>query len=883
MSSQLDPVETREWLESFDALKRVNGEGASSELIGKLTAHARDQGVSLPAAITTPFKNTINPKDERVMPGDLFMERRIRSLIRWNAMAMVMRANDNEDGLGGHISSFSSSATLYDVGMNYFFRGTANGHPGDLVFYQGHSAPGMYARSYLEGVFDENHLENFRREVSGDGLSSYPHPWLMPDYWQFPTVSMGLGPIQAIYQAHVMKYQQKRGLVDHRDRKIWCFLGDGECDEPESLGAIGLAGREGLGNLHFVVNCNLQRLDGPVRGNSKIIQELEGVFRGAGWNVIKVIWGRRWDPLFDRDESGMLLKRMDEVCDGELQNCKFNGGAYTREHFFGKYPETLDLVKDLSDDDIMYLNRGGHDPYKVYAAYAAACEETERPTVILAMTVKGYGTSEAGEASNETHSLKKLDIKSLKAFRDRFGVPIPDKDLKDVPFYRPPEDSPEMRYLREKRAELGGSIPARRATSYSLPVPAKSVYASQLKGSGKREISTTMAFVRVLSSLVKDKQIGERVVPIVPDEARTFGMEGMFRQLGIYSSVGQQYTPHDAGQILYYKEEETGQILEEGINEAGAMSAWLAAATSYSVSDYPMVPFYIFYSMFGFQRIHDLAWAAGDSQARGFLMGATAGRTTLNGEGLQHQDGHSHLMATTIPNCISYDPTYSYELATIISSGMKRMFEDGENVFYYITTMNENYVHPDMPEGVEDGIVKGLYPLKVSTAKSKKRVQLMSAGTIMREVEAAAEILESDYGVAADIWSMTSVNELARDGQKVVRRNMMNPAEAPQIPYVTQCLAATEGPIIAATDYIRAHTNQIREFMPRFFTVLGTDGFGRSDTRARLREFFEVDRRYVVLAAMTALADEDVIPRSDLAKVMSDLGIDPSKPDPTTV
>ena len=883
MNSQLDPVETREWLESFDALKRVNGEGASSELIGKLTAHARDQGVSLPAAITTPFKNTINPKDERVMPGDLFMERRIRSLIRWNAMAMVMRANDNEDGLGGHISSFSSSATLYDVGMNYFFRGTANGHPGDLVFYQGHSAPGMYARSYLEGVFDENHLENFRREVSGDGLSSYPHPWLMPDYWQFPTVSMGLGPIQAIYQAHVMKYQQKRGLVDHRDRKIWCFLGDGECDEPESLGAIGLAGREGLGNLHFVVNCNLQRLDGPVRGNSKIIQELEGVFRGAGWNVIKVIWGRRWDPLFDRDESGMLLKRMDEVCDGELQNCKFNGGAYTREHFFGKYPETLDLVKDLSDDDIMYLNRGGHDPYKVYAAYAAACEETERPTVILAMTVKGYGTSEAGEASNETHSLKKLDIKSLKAFRDRFGVPIPDKDLKDVPFYRPPEDSPEMRYLREKRAELGGSIPARRATSYSLPVPAKSVYASQLKGSGKREISTTMAFVRVLSSLVKDKQIGERVVPIVPDEARTFGMEGMFRQLGIYSSVGQQYTPHDAGQILYYKEEETGQILEEGINEAGAMSAWLAAATSYSVSDYPMVPFYIFYSMFGFQRIHDLAWAAGDSQARGFLMGATAGRTTLNGEGLQHQDGHSHLMATTIPNCISYDPTYSYELATIISSGMKRMFEDGENVFYYITTMNENYVHPDMPEGVEDGIVKGLYPLKVSTAKSKKRVQLMSAGTIMREVEAAAEILESDYGVAADIWSMTSVNELARDGQKVVRRNMMNPAEAPQIPYVTQCLAATEGPIIAATDYIRAHTNQIREFMPRSLTVLGTDGFGRSDTRARLREFFEVDRRYVVLAAMTALADEDVIPRSDLAKVMSDLGIDPSKPDPTTV
>ncbi|MDA8754584.1 pyruvate dehydrogenase (acetyl-transferring), homodimeric type, partial [Luminiphilus sp.] len=604
---------------------------------------------------------------------------------------------------------------------------------------------------------------------------------------------------------------------------------------------------------------------------------------GAGWNVIKVVWGRRWDPLLERDKSGLLLKRMNEVCDGELQNCKFNGGAYTREHFFGKYPETLDLVKDLSDDDIMYLNRGGHDPYKVYAAYAAACEETERPTVILAMTVKGYGTSEAGEASNETHSLKKLDLKSLKAFRDRFGVPISDKDLKDVPFYRPPEDSPEMRYLRERRAELGGSIPARRATSYNLPVPAQSAYASQLKGSGKREISTTMAFVRVLSSLVKDKQIGERIVPIVPDEARTFGMEGMFRQLGIYSSVGQQYTPHDAGQILYYKEEETGQILEEGINEAGAMSAWLACATSYSVSDYPMVPFYIFYSMFGFQRIHDLAWAAGDSQARGFLIGATAGRTTLNGEGLQHQDGHSHLMATTIPNCVSYDPTYSFELATIIRAGMNRMFENGENVFYYITTMNENYVHPDMPEGVEEGIVKGLYPLKTSVTAGKHRVQLMSAGTIMREVEAAAVILERDYGVVADIWSMTSVNELAREGSKIVRRNMMNPGEEPEIPYVTQCLAATEGPIIAATDYMRAHTNQLREFMPRSFTVLGTDGFGRSDTRAQLREFFEVDRRYVVLAAMTALADEGAIKRSEVAKVMVDLGIDPTKPDPTTV
>ena len=798
-------------------------------------------------------------------------------------MAMVMRANDNEDGLGGHISSFSSSATLYDVGMNHFFRGTGNGHPGDLVFYQGHSAPGMYARSFLEGTINEQQLENFRREVDGKGLSSYPHPWLMPDYWQFPTVSMGLGPLQAIYQAHVQKYQQKRGLVDHRDRKIWCFMGDGECDEPESLGAIGLAGREGLGNLHFVINCNLQRLDGPVRGNGKIIQELEGVFRGAGWNVIKVIWGRKWDPLFERDKSGKLQQIMNEVCDGELQNCKFNGGAYTREHFFGKTPETLELVEALSDDDIMYLNRGGHDPYKVYAAYAAACEETERPTAILAMTVKGYGTSEAGEASNETHSLKKLDMKSLKAFRDRFGVPISDKQLKDVPFYRPAADSPEMNYMRERRAQLGGQLPARRAKATSLPAPARSTYASQLKGSGKREISTTMAFVRILSSLIKDKDIGERVVPIVPDEARTFGMEGMFRQLGIYSSVGQRYTPHDAGQILYYKEAETGQILEEGINEAGAFSAWLAAATSYSVSDYPMVPFYIYYSMFGFQRIGDLAWAAGDSQAKGFLIGATAGRTTLNGEGLQHQDGHSHMMAAAIPNCISYDPTYAYELAVIVQDGMKRMFEAGEKCFYYITTMNENYRHPDMPEDVEEGIIRGLYQIKTSTARHALRVQLMGAGAILREVEAAAEILETRYNICADIWSMTSINELARDGKDAQRWNMLNPTETPKIPFLTAQLQDCEGPFIAATDYIKAHTDQIRDLVPGRFTVLGTDGFGRSDTRAKLREFFEVDRRFVVLAALKSLADDAVIDVGVVAQAITELGINADKPNPRSV
>lgn len=879
----VDPVEVQEWRDALDSVVRHGGSEHAGELLRSVSEHAEQTGVPLPRAITTPFKNTIAPENERSMPGDLFMERRIRSLIRWNAMAMVMRANDNEDGLGGHISSFSSSATLYDVGMNHFFRGTANGHPGDLVFFQGHSAPGMYARSYLEGHIDESQLENFRREVDGNGLSSYPHPWLMPDYWQFPTVSMGLGPLQAIYQAHVMKYQQKRGLVDHQDRKIWCFMGDGECDEPESLGAIGLAGREKLGNLHFVINCNLQRLDGPVRGNGKIIQELEGVFRGAGWNVIKVVWGRKWDPLFDRDKSGKLQQIMNDVCDGELQNCKFNGGAYTREHFFGKSPETLDLVKDLSDDDIMYLNRGGHDPYKVYAAYAAACEETERPTVILAMTVKGYGTSEAGEASNETHSLKKLDTKSLKAFRDRFGVPISDKDLKDVPFYRPPEDSPEMRYMRERRAQLGGQLPARRSKAYSLPVPGRTAYASQLKSSGKREISTTMAFVRILSALVKDKEIGQRVVPIVPDEARTFGMEGMFRQLGIYSSVGQRYTPHDAGQILYYKEAETGQILEEGINEAGAFSAWLAAATSYSVSDYPMVPFYIYYSMFGFQRIGDLAWAAGDSQAKGFLIGATAGRTTLNGEGLQHQDGHSHMMAATIPNCISYDPAYSYELAVIVQDGMKRMFEDGEKCFYYITTMNENYQHPDIPEGVEEGIVRGLYKLKASAAKHKQRVQLMGAGAILREVEAAAAILETDYGVCADVWSMTSINELARDGKDAQRWNMLHPTEESKVPYVTQQLLGTQGPFIAATDYMKAHTDQIREFVPGRFTVLGTDGFGRSDTRAKLREFFEVDRRFVVVAALKSLADEGAVDPAIVAKAIDDLGINADKPNPRLV
>jgi len=883
MTEDKDPTETREWLEALDSVLKFSGPERASWLLTELAKHATETGVRLPPAITTPFRNTIAPADEKVMPGDLFMERRIRSLVRWNALAMVMRANDNDEGLGGHISSFSSSATLYDIGFNHFFRGTESGHPGDLVFYQGHSAPGMYARSYLEGRLSEEQLDNFRREVDGNGLSSYPHPWLMPDYWQFPTVSMGLGPIQAIYQAHVMKYQQSRGLVEHGDRNVWCFMGDGECDEPESLGAISMAGREQLGNLIFVVNCNLQRLDGPVRGNGKIIQELEGVFRGAGWDVLKVVWGRKWDPLLENDDSGLLQQLMDEVCDGELQNYKYNGGAYTREHFFGKYPETLDLVNDLSDDDIMYLNRGGHDPYKVYAAYASAVAQGKRPTVILAMTVKGYGTGEAGEANNETHSLKKLDLDSLKAFRDRFGIPISDAELKDVPYYRPAPDSPEMRYMKQRREELGGPIPHRRSQPELLTTPSLSAFDNQLKGSGKRDISTTMAFVRILSSLVKDKEIGERVVPIVPDEARTFGMEGMFRQLGIYSSIGQRYTPQDAGQIMFYKEDQKGQILEEGINEAGAFSAWLAAATSYSTSNYPMVPFYIFYSMFGFQRIGDLAWAAGDSQARGFLIGATAGRTTLNGEGLQHQDGHSHLLASTIPNCVSYDPAYAYELAVIIQDGLRRMYHEGENKFYYITTMNENYGQPEMPQGAEEGIVKGLYLLKRSPRKKGLRVQLMGAGTILREVEAAAEILEADYKVGADVWSLTSVNELQREGKSALRWNMLHPQETPRVPFVTELLAEQEGPCVVATDYMKSFADQLREFIPGRYTVLGTDGFGRSDTRDKLRKFFEVSREYVVIAALKALADEGELEPSVVVEAIRALGVSPDKVDPLSV
>ena len=878
-----DPQETEEWLAALDSVVQQQGKARAAYLLQQLGAHAVDQRVKLPAAITTPFRNTIPPESEKRMPGDLFMERRIRSLVRWNALAMVMRANVRDPSLGGHISSFSSSATLYDVGFNYFFRGERNGQEADLIFYQGHIAPGIYARSFLEGRLSEEQMDNFRREVDGKGLSSYPHPWLMPDYWQFPTVSMGLGPIQAIYQARVMKYQQHRGLIENGDRKVWAFLGDGECDEPESLGAISLAGREKLNNLNFVVNCNLQRLDGPVRGNGKIIQELEGVFRGAGWNVIKVVWGRLWDPLLQKDKTGLLQQRMDEVVDGELQNYKANGGAYTREHFFGKYPELLELVKDLSDDEIMYLNRGGHDPYKVYAAYAAAMEQKEQPTVILAMTVKGYGTGEAGQASNETHSLKKLDVESLKNFRDRFGVPLRDEELKDVPYYRPADDSQEIQYMRRTRDALGGSLPKRRSDFDALEVPPLEAFVSQLKSSGKREISTTMAFVRILSTLVKDKKVGERVVPIVPDEARTFGMEGMFRQLGIYSAVGQKYTPQDADQIMFYHEDKSGQIMEEGITEAGAFSAWLANATSYSNNNLVMLPFYIFYSMFGFQRIHDLAWAAGDSQARGFLMGATAGRTTLNGEGLQHQDGHGLIFANTIPNCVSYDPTYAFELAVIIQNGLQRMFADKENCFYYVTTMNENYHQPEMPEGVEEGIVKGMYLFqKAPSAKADFTVELMGSGTILREVLAAAELLKDNHNIKANVWSATSINELVREAHSVDRWNMLHAEEEQRVPYVTQLLQGAKGPVIAATDYIKAYADQIRRFVPQRYTVLGTDGYGRSDTRSKLRHFFEVDRYFIVVATLKSLADDGDLKPSVVTDAMQKYGISDSKKDPWT-
>lgn len=885
MERDIDPIETQEWLDALASVVRHEGPDRAQYLLKQLSNEVSNTSRSdVPFAINTPFRNTIPVTDEAKYPGDLEMERKIQGYINWNAVAMVVRANKSGDDLGGHISSFQSSALLYDIGFNHFWRAPTNNFGGDLIYYQGHISPGIYARSFIEGRLTEDHLDNFRREVDGKGLSSYPHPWLMPEYWQFPTVSMGLGPIQAIYQAHVMRYLENRGKIEP-GRQVWAFLGDGECDEPESLGAISLAAREKLNNLNFVINCNLQRLDGPVRGNGKIIQELEGVFRGAGWNVIKVLWGAGWDKLLARDKSGLLQKRMNEVVDGEMQAYKAHGGAYTREHFFGKYPETAELVKDMTDDEIYHLARGGHDPYKVYSAYKQAAEHTDQPTVILAHTVKGYGVA-AGEAQNATHQLKKLDVEDLKVFRDRCGVPVSDADLEagKIPFFRPDENSPELQYMKKRRLSLGGYLPQRRPNADQTPnVPSLESFEALLKDTGKREISTTMALVRMLGTLAKDKDIGEHIVPIVPDEARTFGMEGMFRQVGIYSASGQLYVPQDKSQVMWYKEDKTGQILQEGINEAGAFSSWLAAATSYSTNNLTLVPFYIYYSMFGFQRIGDLAWAAGDMQARGFLVGGTSGRTTLNGEGLQHQDGHSHILAGTIPNCVTYDATYSYEVAVIVQDGMRRMVTEQENVFYYLTTLNENYQHPEMPKGAEEGIVRGMYLLEDNVGKAKKAVQLLGSGSILNEVRAAAKILKDDFGVSADVWAVTSYNELTRDGLAIDRQNLLHPEAPAQEAYVTKALKGRKGPVIASSDYMKNYANQIRSWVPGSYTVLGADGFGRSDSRKKLRHFFEVDRYWVTVAALKALADDGVIPAADVTKAIKQFGLDTDKPNPVTV
>ncbi len=880
VAPDFDPEGTKEWMEALDSVLAVEGPERAHYLLEQMIDKARRSGAYLPYSANTAYVNTIPPSREPRRPGDHALERRIRSLVRWNAMAMVVQANKETAELGGHIASFASSATLYDVGFNHFFHGPTTEHGGDLVFIQGHSAPGVYARAYLEGRISEEQIKRFRQETTPGGLSSYPHPWLMPEFWQFPTVSMGLGPIQAIYQARFMRYLDDRSILDTKGRKVWCFIGDGETDEPETLGAISLAARERLDNLIFVINCNLQRLDGPVRGNSKIIQELEAHFRGAGWNVIKVIWGSYWDPLLAKDTKGFLQKRMEECVDGEYQAYKAKSGAYTREHFFGKYPELRDLVANLSDEDIWRLNRGGHDPFKVYAAYHAAVNHVGQPTVILAKTVKGYGMGEAGEGQNITHQAKKMGDRALKAFRDRFNIPIPDDQISAAPFYRPPDDSPEIRYLQERRAALGGYLPRRRVEDKPLTIPDASVFSPIVSGSTEREMSTTMAMVRMITTLIKDKTIGRYLVPIVPDEARTFGMEGLFRQVGIYSSVGQLYDPVDSDQLLYYREDKKGQILEEGINEAGAMSSWIAAGTAYSNHSVPMIPFYIFYSMFGFQRIGDLAWAAGDLRTRGFLVGGTAGRTTLAGEGLQHNDGQSHLFAATIPNCISYDPAFAYELAVIVHAGLQRMFVAQESVFYYLTVMNENYLHPTMPEGAEEGILKGMYRLK-STAGTCGHVQLLGSGAILREVIEGARLLAEDFAVGSELWSVTSFTELRREGLAVDRWNLLHPEEVARVSYVEQCLAGREVmPVVAATDYLKSFADQIRPWVHHPYRVLGTDGFGRSGTRQQLRHFFEVDRFHVVVAALKGLADIGKIPPATVSEAIRRYGIDPARPDP---
>jgi len=878
--NDVDPQETQEWLEALEAVIENDGVERAHYLLEKLVTKSRRSGANLPFRADTSYINTIPVHREEPSPGDHELEHRIRSMIRWNATAMVIRANKISSELGGHIASFASSATLYDVGFNHFFHAPDTDHGGDLLFVQGHSAPGIYARAFLEGRLSKEQLDKFRQEADGDGLSSYPHPWLMPDFWQFPTVSMGLGPIMAIYQARFMRYLRDRKLANTDNRKVWAFLGDGETDEPESLGAISLAGRENLDNLVFVVNCNLQRLDGPVRGNGKIIQELEGVFRGAGWNVIKVIWGSYWDPLLANDKDGMLQKLMNETVDGEYQNYKAKDGAFTREFFFGKYKQTRAMVANMTDQDIWRLNRGGHDPHKVYAAYHQAVNHKGQPTVILAKTVKGYGMGEAGEGQNKTHSQKKMDVDSLKVMRDRFRIPVTDEQAENAEYVTLPEDSPEMTYMRARREALGGYMPQRKNFAAPLEVPALSVFKSLLESSGEKESSTTMAFVRILTLLCRDKHIGKNIVPIVPDEARTFGMEGMFRQLGIYSSQGQLYEPQDKDQIMFYKEDKSGQIIEEGINEAGAMSSWIAAATAYSTHGINVIPFYIYYSMFGFQRIGDLAWAAGDMQARGFLIGGTAGRTTLAGEGLQHQDGHSLLQAATIPNCIAYDPCFAYELAVIIHHGMQRMVKNQDNVFFYVTVMNENYAHPAMPRGVEEGILKGMYKFSATKSKSKTRVRLIGSGTIFREVIAAAELLKADWKVAADIWSAPGINGLRREGLDCERWNTLHPDKKPRVPYVTRLLDESSGPVIAATDYMRSYADQIRQFVPGNYHVLGTDGYGRSDTRSGLRLFFEVNCHYIVVTALKALADDGVVDSSVVVQAIDKYAIDAEKINP---
>jgi pyruvate dehydrogenase E1 component len=888
--NDIDFQETREWIDALEEVIERDGPERAHFLIESMVDKARRSGAYLPYNATTAYLNTIPPHQEERRPGDAALERRIKSIIRWNAVAMVVKANQGGLNLGGHIATYQSAANLLEVGFNHFFRAPSEEHGGDLVMFQGHSSPGVYSRAFLEGRLTEEQLHKFRQEVDGQGISSYPHPWLMPDFWQFPTVSMGLCSITAIYHARFMKYLHNRGISDTAERKVWAFLGDGEMDEPESLGAISLGSREKLDNLIFVVNCNLQRLDGPVRGNGKIIQELEAVFRGAGWNVIKVIWGSNWDRLIAKDQSGLLRRRMDEAVDGDYQAYAAGDGALIREHFFGKYPELLELVADMSDEDLWRLKRGGHDPQKVYAAYAAAVKHTGQPTVILAKTVKGYGMGEAGEGQNITHQQKKMGEEALRRFRDRFNIPVSEEDLDEHAFYKPEEDSAPMKYLHERRHALGGYLPSRRTEAPPLEVPPLSEFSALTEGSGEREVSTTMAFVRFLMSLTRNKSIKEYIVPIVADEARTFGMEGMFRQVGIYAPTGQLYTPVDADQLAYYREETHGQILQEGISEAGSVSSWIAAGSSYSNHGVNMVPFFIFYSMFGFQRIGDLIWAAADMQAKGFLLGATSGRTTLNGEGLQHQDGHSHVVAETVPNCVSYDPTYGYELAVIMQDGMRRMYAENEKVFYYVTILNENYTHPSLPDGAEAGIIKGMYRLRAveaeappGNAKNDLRVQLLGSGSILREVIAAAELLANDFGISADIWSVPSFNELRRDGLEIERWNRLHPEEKPKRSYVEECLDGSAGPVVASTDYVRAFAEHIRPFVPGRYVTLGCDGFGRSDTRAALRSFFEVDRHHVVVAALHALASEGTVPADTVSAAIQKYEINPDTPTPWSV